>query len=382
MSCHSRHGFKSTTRLVVALTGADRHDVESHLHGLRSEATGADLPAPTQADIDQWYQDSINALDDADLPTVRKDALAQALMRARFEDPAPDGRDFYVQRSLMARTLQQELIKSTPGMVDLAAPGSQRDQYELAADGRPAKVWYLSFGSNLYSDRFSCYVQGGSPNGGKTTYSGCRDTTPPEADIPVALPGVVHYAGESLVWGGGVAFLDTESKGKSLGRAYKVTAEQFDDIVFQESTSGSTPTGAKVDLNSTIDSGRTVGKGRYGTLVHVGDYDGAPVFTFTGPFAVRDSLRGNLVYTPDNRLALASERAEAQAVQRARQDEENSAAAAEHRKPETFAADWPIYSNHPSDGYQGMIGGGLAETFDLSPAQVKVYLGGAPGYVR
>lgn len=380
MSCHSRDGFKATARLAAHLTGADRRDVEKNLHALRGEATGANLPSPTQAQIDDWHAEQVAALDASNLPMNTKDALARALLRARYEQPAPDGRDFYVQRSLLARTRQQELVKNTPGLQDLDPPGSHADQYTLGDDGRPAQVWYASFGSNLYAERFNCYIEGGSPGASTTNYLGSRDRTPSGANIPVALPGTVHYAGESSVWTGGVAFLDTASPGKSLGRAYKITSEQFDDVVFQESNSGEPPTGEKVDLNATIAHGKNSGKGIYGTLVHVGDYQGAPVMTFTSPFSVRDALRGDLVYTPDGTLAKRADRAEAQAQQADLKEREAAAAAAENRPVRRIPSDWPIYTAAPSQAYQDMIGGGLGETFGLTPDQRRTYFAGATGY--
>lgn len=378
MSCHSRDGFKASVRLASRLTGADRVTVERTLHELRAEATGADLPAPSQADMDDWYAEQVSALDAADLPVNQKDSIARGLLRARFEDT--DGRDFHVQRTLVDRVRQQALIDSTPGLVGLAPPGSQAEQYERGSDGRPAKVWYASYGSNLYAERFRVYIEGGSPNGGKTVYTGARDKTPVSETIPVALPGTVHYAGDSGVWSGGVAFLDDQAGGRSLGRAHLITATQFDDVVFQESNAGKEPTGAPVDLNATIAAGRSVGTGAYGTLVHVGDHEGAPVVTFTSPFTTADALRGDMVITPQGTLAKAADRRQVQAEQAAAQAAEDAAAAREGRAPATVAKDWPVFSNAPSAAYQGMIGGGLTETFGLNPAQNKTYFQGATGY--
>lgn len=380
MSCHSRDGFKSSVRLVSRLTGADRPTVERTLHALRAEATGADLPGPTQQDMDDWAADALIALDSADLPMHTKDSIARGLMAARGE--ATDGRDFYVQSQLLARTRQQVLVEQTPGLVDMAAPGAHAASYERDADGRPAKVWYASYGSNLYTDRFNVYIEGGSPNGGRTTYLGARDKTPVAATIPVALPGNVHYAGDSHVWTGGVAFLDTEAGGKSLGRAHLITAAQFDDVVFQESNAGDAPDGSKVDLNATVANGRQVGAGLYGTLVHVGDYQGAPVVTFTSPFATRDALRGDMVITDSGHLAPSSTRGAAQAAQAQTQAVEDAKAAAEGRAPTRVPSDWPVYSNAPSAAYQSMIGGGLAETFGLTSQQTRTYFAGATGYGR
>lgn len=378
MSCHSRDGFKSSVRLVCRLTGADRSTVEHTLHSLRAEATGANLPTPTQQQVDDWYADALTELDATTLPTAAKDSVARGLMRARFEDT--DGRDFHVQTQLLARVRQQQIVDQTPGLVDMSPPGSQTHLYERGPDGRPAKVYYASYGSNLYHDRMNVYIAGGSPNNGKTTYAGSRDKTPIEGSIPVALPGTVHYAGDSHVWSGGVAFLDTASRGKSLGRAHLITAEQFDDVVFQESNAGQNPDGSKVDLNATIANSRTVGKGLYGTLQHVGDHNGVPVVTFTSPFTTADALRTNMVITTDGVLAPAAGREAIQAKQREDLAIEEAKAATEGRTPTNVAQDWPIYANAPSPAYQAMIGGGLTETHGLDTAQVGGYFAGATGY--
>lgn len=380
MSCHSRDGFKSSVRLVSRLTGVDRAAVERTLHDLRAEATGANLPSPTQSQIDDWYADSLGELEASGLPTHQKDSIARGLMRARFEDT--DGRDFHVQSQLLARVRQQQVVDSVPGIVEMAPPGSQADLYERGEDGRPTQVYYASYGSNLYLDRMNVYIEGGSPNGGKTTYSGARDKTPIKESIPVALPGTVHYAGNSVVWTGGVAFLDTSVGGKSLGRAHLIAAEQFDDVVYQESNGGQRPDGSKVDLNTTIADGRVVGKGLYGTLQHVGDHNGVPVVTFTAPFSTSDALRGDMVITPEGRMAPAAGRETLQAAQRQAVATEAGKAAAEGRAPVKVPQDWPIYSNAPAPAYQTMIGGGLAETHGLNQRQVRTYFKGATGYTH
>lgn len=378
MSCHSRDGFKSSVRLASRITGADRALVERNLHNLRAEATGANLPAPTQQQVDDWYADSLTVLDAADLPTQQKDSIARGLMRARFEET--DGRDLHVQSQLLARVRQQQIVEAVPGLVEMAAPGSQAHLYERGGDGRPAKVYYASYGSNLYRDRMNVYIAGGSPNNGKTMYAGARDKTPIEGSIPVALPGSVHYAGDSTVWTGGVAFLDTSVRTKSLGRAHLITAEQFDDVVFQESNAGQASDGSKVDINATIATGRTVGKGLYGTLQHVGDHNGVPVVTFTSPFSTADALRANMVITTDGVMAPAAGREAIQAKQREDLVLEQAKAATEGRSPAKVPQDWPIYANAPAAAYQSMIGGGLAETHGLGPEQVGDYFAGATGY--
>ncbi len=71
-------------------------------------------------------------------------------------------------------------------------------------------VWYVSFGSNMSSARFACYVSGGTPSGGAHTYPGCRDKTLPRTTRPVWLAGGVYFALRSQVWGGGMALYDPE----------------------------------------------------------------------------------------------------------------------------------------------------------------------------
>lgn len=375
---HSREGYRATTRLTSRLTGVDRAQVIRTLHDLRAEATSADLPAPTQEQVDEWYAASLTTLDASTLPVSVKDSIARDLMRARFEDT--DGRDFHVQTMLLDRVRQQQIVNSTPGIVDMAPPGSQAHAYERGPDGRPTQVYYASYGSNLYFDRMNVYIQGGSPNGGKTVYDGARDKTPIVESIPVALPGAVHYAGNSTVWDGGVAFLDSTSRGSSLGRAHLISTGQFDDVVFAESNGNATPDGTPVNVNATIEQGRMVGKGLYSTLQHVGDHNGVPVLTFTAPFSTADALRGDMVITADGELAPAAGREALQAQQADVHALEVAAALTQGRPVKRTPADWPIYTAAPSPAYQAMIGGGLAETHGLDPQQVGGYFAGATGY--
>ncbi len=148
-----------------------------------------------------------------------------------------------------------------------------------------AHVWYVSYGSNLSASRFSCYVSGGRPPGGSRTNPGCRDRTPPVRDVPVDLPGTLYFAGESQQWGGGVAFYDHETPGRTAARGYLVTAGQLADIAAQEMYRDPRDGDPLEEvLGSTLDGGRhELGPGRYETLVEVGRYDGLPLLTFTSP---------------------------------------------------------------------------------------------------
>ena len=99
--------------------------------------------------------------------------------------------------------------------------------------------------------------------------------------------------------------------------------------------------------------------GLYGTLVHVGDYENAPVLTFTGPFNTAQARAGNLMIDSCGHL-----------VERTgvpvRADSD--------RKP------WFVFSNPPSLAYANMISSGLIEAHGLTPEQVGVYFAGATGF--
>jgi len=144
-------------------------------------------------------------------------------------------------------------------------------------------VWYAAYGSNMDRARFMVYVRGGMPVGGDRGTPGCRDTTPPRLDRPAELPGQVYFATDSKAWpGGGRAFLDPTLPGRAPARAYLITAEQFADIVAQEMYR---PPREPLDLAAVVAAGRVeLGPGRYETLIHTGDLDGYPVFTFTAPW--------------------------------------------------------------------------------------------------
>lgn len=95
-------------------------------------------------------------------------------------------------------------------------------------------VWYVSYGSNMLNERFMKYIEGGSFKDCRY-HPPCRDTTPPVATKAIEIPYDMYFAKESGSWhGSGVSFLDTTRKGKSLGVAYLITAEQLSHVTEQE----------------------------------------------------------------------------------------------------------------------------------------------------
>ncbi|MFC6882158.1 MULTISPECIES: histone deacetylase [Actinomadura] len=143
------------------------------------------------------------------------------------------------------------------------------------------RVWYVAYGSNLYTSRFACYLAGGRPEGGARHYTGCRDPRPARAVRAVTLPGGIFFALTSLTWGGGMAFYDPALPGRAPARAYLLSAQQFCDVMAQEMRR---EVGADPDLSEVLAAGRQrLGPGRYETVLKVGQRDGHPMLTFTSP---------------------------------------------------------------------------------------------------
>ncbi|WBP92062.1 histone deacetylase [Kitasatospora cathayae] len=139
----------------------------------------------------------------------------------------------------------------------------------------------------MHADRLKYYIAGGRPPGGARTYPGCRDRRLPEQQAPVLLPGLLYFAGQSLVWTGGMGFYDPAQASEMPARAYLVTEQQFSDIAAQEMHR---EPGADLDLTQALAAGRDqLGPGRYETLVCPGGIEGIPVFTFTAPWHLADA---------------------------------------------------------------------------------------------
>ncbi|MET9403193.1 histone deacetylase [Kitasatospora sp. NPDC002965] len=153
-----------------------------------------------------------------------------------------------------------------------------------APPGPDDRIWYAAYGSNMSVDRLTHYLRGGRAHGDAHRHPGCRDTRPPRRSAPVHLPGLLYFALESRVWGGGMGFYDAEQPDATPARAHLLTVGQFSDIVGQEM---GRPAGTDLDLTTVLRSGRDpLGSGRYETLVCPGTLGGVPVLTFTAPWTL------------------------------------------------------------------------------------------------
>ncbi|MFC0524213.1 hypothetical protein ACFFGV_11620 [Pontibacillus salicampi] len=148
-------------------------------------------------------------------------------------------------------------------------------------------VWYASFGSNLFRDRFMCYITGGQPEGSNRSEVGCRDHTLPRETRAVSLPYGLYFSGYSDRWDGAAAYIDTtqDDENHSWARMYLITEEQFEDVVRQENGIEE----LEVNIDDIMEKGNVmVQDSPYGNLIYAGEEDGYPIFTFTSPKAMRD----------------------------------------------------------------------------------------------
>lgn len=138
-------------------------------------------------------------------------------------------------------------------------------------------VWYAAFGTNLSRERLACYLEGGRPRGAARSYEGCRDPAPPRAERALSIPGRLRFAGESRVWGGGMAFFANGGEGEVHARAYLLRLEQLSDLVAQETRH---PVGRNLAL---AEKGPTLhGMSKvYDVVLDLGELDGLRLVTLS-----------------------------------------------------------------------------------------------------
>ncbi|XP_059074393.1 histone deacetylase 5 isoform X2 [Cryptomeria japonica] len=103
---------------------------------------------------------------------------------------------------------------------------------------RKTHIWYACYGSNMWKRRFLCYIKGGKVEGMSKDCSGSVDKTPPQ-DMQWKMVPHRLFFGRSYTqtWGsGGVSFLHPIHSGNSKAHVclYKITLEQFNDLLLQE----------------------------------------------------------------------------------------------------------------------------------------------------
>ncbi|XP_078430180.1 histone deacetylase 5-like isoform X2 [Wolffia australiana] len=153
-------------------------------------------------------------------------------------------------------------------------------------------IWYGCYGSNMWMPRFLCYIQGGQAEGMQNPCRGSKDKTPPK-DILWKMVTHQLFFGRSYTktWGeGGVAFLHpkTNDATKTHVCLYRITLEQFNDVLLQENLLEEDPGLPLFDL-SAIDSvvqnksatPLGVKEGWYINVLYLGNERGLPIITMT-----------------------------------------------------------------------------------------------------
>ena len=141
-------------------------------------------------------------------------------------------------------------------------------------------VWYASYGSNLFEDRFHCYISGGMPEGSTFTEKGCTNPALPLKSETITIPYELYFSKCSKRWKGGVAFIDTvrNPSARTYGKMYLITSEQFQEIVQQENGHHD----MMIDLNLAKEVHTySFNDSWYGNILFLGERDGYPIFTFT-----------------------------------------------------------------------------------------------------
>ncbi|KAJ4713183.1 Histone deacetylase [Melia azedarach] len=181
-----------------------------------------------------------------------------------------------------------ELSLQTVGERDQGSSGvAWRSEYSKL------NVWYATFGSNMWKDRFFCYIQGGQVEGMTKPCTGAMDKTLPKPE-DILWKTYRHRLffgrNSSVTWGpGGTAFINPKkSKDQAYLLLYKITFEQFNDVMFQENgidMNSSTPLFSLHDLKSVekkkLMTLPAIEKGWYNTILYLGKKRDLPVLTMT-----------------------------------------------------------------------------------------------------
>ncbi|MEH6907309.1 hypothetical protein [Neobacillus drentensis] len=150
-------------------------------------------------------------------------------------------------------------------------------------------VWYASYGSNINTERFLCYIKGGQPEGSSQVEIGCKDSSLPVDESTFTIARPLYFAKEAARWEAqGVAFigLQEDKENRTYSKKYLITVEQFLDVVKQENNG----IDFEIDLNEVQRKGSKVflRYSWYGNILFLGEEGGFPIYTFTAPWDIND----------------------------------------------------------------------------------------------
>ncbi|CAI9111825.1 OLC1v1012148C1 [Oldenlandia corymbosa var. corymbosa] len=185
----------------------------------------------------------------------------------------------------IVQPLQNLKVEDSHGQATSVAPSWRSELSKV-------DVWYATYGSNMRESRFLCYIEGGQDEGMQKRCSGSVDKTRPRGSMWKIFPHRLFFARDyTATWGpGGVAFLNPNrsNEDKAHMRLYKITLEQFNDVLLQETISNFTmksPLFDWIDLQSIEEKkfipAEAVKSGWYHNVLYLGKEDGVPILTMT-----------------------------------------------------------------------------------------------------
>ncbi|PHT47636.1 Histone deacetylase 5 [Capsicum baccatum] len=189
-------------------------------------------------------------------------------------------------------------VNDGPGITSQASIISHTWRAELSK----IDIWYAAFGSNMKLSRFLCYIAGGQVESMRKPCIGSLDKSKPKEIKWETFPHRLFFAREhTATWGpGGVAFLHPEcnSDEKAYLCLYRITLEQFNDVLCQENSSSfdmKYPLFDMADLQSIENrksfSAEAVKNGWYHNVLYLGKENGIPILTMTCQLSDVDNFK-------------------------------------------------------------------------------------------
>lgn len=153
----------------------------------------------------------------------------------------------------------REMLHNSKRIIDMLSGHNLTNRIKQVVN--TAYVWYAGYGSNIDTERFKCYINGGVCIQNSRFYPGCTDKSDWIAKKCAKFKGEIYFGNSSGSWGAkGVAFFDKDGSDTVPMMLYKITLEQFLEVQRQE--------GADDDW--------------YGRAVYLGvDEDGDSIYTIT-----------------------------------------------------------------------------------------------------
>ncbi|XP_057950645.1 histone deacetylase 5-like [Malania oleifera] len=187
----------------------------------------------------------------------------------------------------------QDLIKP---LLDMKVVENNHDQVATIhipwrSELSKVDIWYATYGSNMLKSRFLCYIEGGQVEGMRKQYSGSMNKSPPKEILWKIVSHRLFFGhNHTPTWGpGGVAFLcpDSDQEDKAFVCLYRITLEQFNDVLLQENAAACNTTSPFFGLTAldSVANNKSISiedlKGWYHNVLYLGKERDIPIVTMT-----------------------------------------------------------------------------------------------------